>query len=106
MPVDARLDYMVWFHFAEIDLSVNKPGQRVFDVMINEQNVSREDIFKQVGSFAAYSWYYIVRNLNTTTLSVKLVPVVGAPIICGVENYAIVTTDLSTDPDEGTYMGI
>ncbi|XP_058194338.1 receptor-like protein 4 [Rhododendron vialii] len=100
LPVDARLDYMVWFHFAEIDVSVNQPGQRVFDVWINEQNVSREDIYKQVGSFAAYSWYYIVRNLNTTTLSVKLVPVVGAPIICGVENYAIVTTDLSTDPDE------
>ncbi|KAI8527627.1 hypothetical protein RHMOL_Rhmol12G0090100 [Rhododendron molle] len=100
LPVDARLDYMVWFHFAEIDVSVNQPGQRVFDVMINEQNVSREDIYKRVGSFAAYSWYHIVRNLNTTTLSVKLVPVVGAPIICGVENYAIVTTDLSTDPDE------
>lgn len=101
LQVDAKLDYLVWFHFAEIDVSVNGPGQRVFDVWINEQNVSRVDIYKQVGSFAAYSWYYTVHNLSSTTLSVKLVPIVGAPIICGLENYAIVPADLSTVPDQG-----
>ncbi|KAL7001232.1 hypothetical protein U1Q18_002384 [Sarracenia purpurea var. burkii] len=100
LPVDAKLDYLVWFHFAEIDGSVTKSGQRVFDVVINDENVSRVDIFKEVGSFAAYSWHHTVNNLSSTVLSVKFVPVVGVPLICGLENYAIVPVDLSTVPDQ------
>ncbi|KAL6969815.1 hypothetical protein U1Q18_029528 [Sarracenia purpurea var. burkii] len=100
LPVDAKLDYLMWFHFAEIDVSVTKPGQRVFDVVVNDKNVSRVDIYKQVGSFAAYSWHYTVNNLSSSLLSVKLVPVVGAPLICGLENYAIVLADLSTVLDQ------
>ena len=101
LPVDAKLDYLVLLHFAEIDVSVNRARQRVFDVVINEKNVSRVDIYKEVGGFAAYSWYYTATNLSSVILSVKLLPVVGAPIICGLENYAIVPTDLSTAPDQG-----
>ncbi|PSS13418.1 LRR receptor-like serine/threonine-protein kinase precursor [Actinidia chinensis var. chinensis] len=104
LPVDAKLDYLVLLHFAEIDVSVNRAGQRVFDVVINEKNVSRVDIYKEVGGFAAYSWYYTATNLSSVILSVKLLPVVGAPIICGLENYAIVPTDLSTAPDQAIAM--
>uniref|UniRef100_A0A5B7B3U0 Malectin-like domain-containing protein n=2 Tax=Davidia involucrata TaxID=16924 RepID=A0A5B7B3U0_DAVIN len=100
LPVDAKLDYLVWFHFAEIDSSVTRPGQRVFDVFINGKNLTRIDIYKQVGSFAAYSWHYTVKNLSSTILSVQLHPVVGAPVISGLENYAIVPADLSTVPDQ------
>lgn len=106
LPVDAKLDYLVWFHFAEIDVSVSREGQRVFDVVINDKNVNRVDIYKQVGSFAAYSWPYTVKNLSSTILSLKLVPVVGAPILCGLENYAIVPADLKTLPDQGNLMHI
>ncbi|KAM7487596.1 hypothetical protein LguiB_025080 [Lonicera macranthoides] len=104
LPVDAKLDYLVWFHFAEIDVSVSREGQRVFDVVINDKNVTRVDIYKQVGSFAAYSWHYTVKNLSSTILSLELVPVVGAPILCGLENYAIVPADLKTLPDQVTAM--
>ncbi|XP_022881995.1 receptor-like protein kinase At3g21340 isoform X1 [Olea europaea var. sylvestris] len=100
LPVDAKLDYLLWFHFAEIDVSVNKAGQRVFDVFVNGENVNRVDVYKQVGGFAAYDWSYVVKNLRTTTLSVRLEAVVGAPIICGLENYAIVPVDLKTSPDQ------
>lgn len=100
LQVDAKLDYLLWFHFAEIDTSVTKSGQRVFDVSINEENVSRIDIFKEVGSFHGLSWHYVVKNLSSTVLTVKLVPVVGAPIISGLENYALVPADLSTVPDQ------
>ena len=31
LEVDAKLDYLLWFHFAEIDSTVKKAGQRVFD---------------------------------------------------------------------------
>ncbi|KAJ4960106.1 hypothetical protein NE237_020016 [Protea cynaroides] len=100
LSVDAKSDYLVWFHFAEIDSSVTMAGQRVFDVLINGRNVSRIDIFKQVGSFVALNWYYTVNNLNSTVLSVKFVPVVGPPLICGLENYALVPKDLSTVPEQ------
>ncbi|ERN05440.1 hypothetical protein AMTR_s00007p00239300 [Amborella trichopoda] len=100
LPVDTRLDYMVWFHFAEIDPGVTKAGQRVFDIFINEDNVSRIDIFKEVGGFTAFRWHYTVKNLNSTTLSIQLVPVVGTPLISGLENYALVPLDLSTVPEQ------
>ncbi|KAF9618254.1 hypothetical protein IFM89_000889, partial [Coptis chinensis] len=100
LSVDAKLDYLVWFHFAEIDSSVSGVGERVFDILINQRNVSRVDIFKQVGSYAAFSWHYTVKNLSSIFLNVKLVPVVGHPLICGLENYALVPKDLSTVPDQ------
>nr|GEX81853.1 putative leucine-rich repeat receptor-like serine/threonine-protein kinase At2g14440 [Tanacetum cinerariifolium] len=104
LPVDAKLDYLVWLHFAEIDVSVNAKGKRVFDVIINDENVTRIDIFKVVGGFAAYSYHYVAKNLSSTPLIVKLVPVVGSPLICGLENYAIVPADVKTVPDQVTAM--
>lgn len=104
LEVDAKLDYLLWLHFAEIDSKVKKVGQRVFDVVVNEQNATRIDILKEVGSFAAYDWHYIVKNLSSSTLSVKLVPVVGVPLISGLENYALVPVDLSTDPQQGMFF--
>ncbi|CAI0552575.1 unnamed protein product [Linum tenue] len=99
IQVDAKMDYLLWFHFAEIESSVNKKGQRVFDVLVNEKNAGRVDVFAQVGSFAAYSFSYTVHNLSSTTLSVKLVPVAGGtPIISGIENYALVPNDIATLP--------
>ncbi|XP_022155199.1 receptor-like protein kinase At3g21340 [Momordica charantia] len=100
LPVDAKLDYLVWLHFAEIDSSVKKAGQRMFDVFINGNNATRVDIFAKVGSFAAYSWSYTVKNLSSLSLTVKLVGVVGSPLLSGLENYALVPRDLSTVPDQ------
>ncbi|GER29860.1 leucine-rich repeat protein kinase family protein [Striga asiatica] len=104
LPVDAKLDYLLIFHFAEIDVSVTRAGQRVFDVVVNGKNASRVDVFKEVGGFAAYDWSYLVMNLSSTILSVRLVPVVGSPVICGLENYAIVQVDLRTTPDQVVAM--
>ncbi|KAK7279564.1 hypothetical protein RJT34_24617 [Clitoria ternatea] len=98
LNVDAKMDYMVWLHFAEIDSSVKRVGERVFDVFLNGINVTRVDIYKQVGGFAAFSCHYTVRNLSTNVLSLKLVAVVGAPLISAIENYALVPIDPSTHP--------
>lgn len=103
LAVDAKLDYLLWFHFAEIDSSVTKAGQRVIEIVVNEKNVSEVDIFKAVGRFAAYSWHYVAKNLSSTELRVKLLPVVGAVLISGIENYALVPNDLSTVPEQGSY---
>lgn len=101
LPVDAKLDYLVWLHFAEIDSNVKKAGQRVFDVVINGNNATRIDIFAKVGSFAAYSWSCTMKNLSSSALIVKLVGVVGSPLLSGLENYALVPRDLSTAPEQG-----
>lgn len=101
LTVDAKLDYLLWFHFAEIGPGVTRAGQRVFDILINGKNVNRIDIYKEVGSFAAYNWHYTVKNLSSTVLKVRLVSVVGAALICGLENYALVPADLSTVPEQG-----
>ncbi|KEH43453.1 putative transferase [Medicago truncatula] len=98
LSVDAKMDYMVWLHFAEIDSSVKKEGERVFDVFINGNNVTRVDIYKEVGSFAAFTWHYTVKNLSSNVLGIKLVTVSGAPLICGFENYALVLNEPSTHP--------
>ncbi|XP_073223990.1 receptor-like protein 4 isoform X2 [Cicer arietinum] len=98
LGVDAKMDYMVWLHFAEIDSSVKKAGERVFDVLVNGNNATRVDIYKEVGSFAAFTWHYTVKNLSTNVLGIKLVAVSGAPLICGFENYALVPKDPSTHP--------
>ncbi|KAL7149310.1 hypothetical protein ABFS83_05G030800 [Erythranthe nasuta] len=104
LPVDAKMDYLLVFHFAEIDVSVTKAGQRVFDVIVNGDNASRIDVYKEVGGFYAYDWSYVVKNLSSTTLSVRLESVVGAPVICGLENYAIVPVDLKTVPEQAIAM--
>lgn len=101
LGVDAKLDYLLWFHFAEIDVSVTKVGQRVFDVVVNGEIVRRVDIYKEVGGFSAFDFSHVVKNLSSTTLSVRLEPVVGPPVICGVENYAVVPLDLKTTFDQG-----
>ncbi|KAF3788975.1 putative LRR receptor-like serine/threonine-protein kinase [Nymphaea thermarum] len=100
LTVDARTDYMIWFHFAEIDPRITKSGERVFDIYINGKNVNRVDIFEQVGNYTAFTWNYILRKLNSTLLRVRLVPVVGAPLICGLENYAMLPLDYVTVPSQ------
>ncbi|KAF8040212.1 hypothetical protein BT93_B2443 [Corymbia citriodora subsp. variegata] len=104
LEVDAKMDYLLWLHFAEIDSKVSGAGQRVFDVVVNGENLTRVDIYKEVGRFAAHDWHYILKNLSDTTLSVRLEPVVGVPSISGLENYALVPVDLSTDPEQVVAM--
>ncbi|XP_048136970.1 receptor-like protein 4 isoform X2 [Rhodamnia argentea] len=104
LEVDAKMDYLLWLHFAEIESKTSGAGQRVFDVVVNGDNLTRVDIYKEVGLFAAYDWHYTLKNLSSTTLSVKLEPVVGVPLISGLENYALVPVDLSTDPEQVAAM--
>ncbi|RYR56503.1 hypothetical protein Ahy_A05g022199 isoform A [Arachis hypogaea] len=104
LSVDAKLDYLLWLHFAEIEGKVRKAGERVFDVWVNDENLTRIDIYRSVGGFAAYTWHHTVKNLSSSVLSVKLKGVKGAPLICGVENYALVPNDPSTVPQQAVAM--
>ncbi|XP_050375061.1 receptor-like protein 4 [Argentina anserina] len=104
LNVDAKLDYLLWFHFAEIDPKMNKVGDRVFDIIINDKNVTRVDIYKEVGSFRAYTWHYTVKNLSSVHLNVTLKAAAGSPIISGLENYAMVPADVATLPEQVVAM--
>ncbi|KAJ0973431.1 hypothetical protein J5N97_021390 [Dioscorea zingiberensis] len=67
-------------------LSASRPrGIRCFD----QRGECHENRYiEAVGGFTAFKWHYVAENLTSTPLSVKLVPVIGKPIISGLENYA------------------
>jgi hypothetical protein len=93
---------MLWFHFAEIDPSISRPNERVFDILVNDAVVFRYvDVFDKVGKFAAYDLQHTARNLSNATLSITLRPLVGIPLICGIENYALLHKDASTNRNDG-----
>ncbi|KAJ7527161.1 hypothetical protein O6H91_16G039600 [Diphasiastrum complanatum] len=101
LTVDSSLDYMIWFHFAEIDPGVSGPGERVFNISLNDQVVfPNVDIFKEVGKFAALDLKYIVKNLTGSIINITLSPVFGSPLLSAVENYAILHMNLATDRTE------
>ncbi|WVZ10527.1 hypothetical protein V8G54_015057 [Vigna mungo] len=74
LRVDAKLDYLVWLHFAEIEGRVRRVGGRVFDVYINGDNLTRVDIYKQVGGFAAFTWHHTEFELLNGNLLEGQVP--------------------------------
>lgn len=62
-------------------------------MLVNGVNVNRIDVFKAVGYFKVYDWYYVAKNLSSIRLIVRLNFVVGNFIFCGLENYVIVFND-------------
>ncbi|KAH9541771.1 hypothetical protein CY35_14G083200 [Sphagnum magellanicum] len=104
--VDSNLDYAIWLHFAEIDPSVKAQGQRVFDVRINNQVVLPNlDIYKLAGGpFSAYDWHFTVVNLTGSSLTIDFEAKIGPPLICGLEVYALLTADLTTNVTEAMAM--
>ncbi|OAE31305.1 hypothetical protein AXG93_1962s1620 [Marchantia polymorpha subsp. ruderalis] len=103
--VDSSLDYMLWFHFAEFEPSISGPGQRVFNITVNEDVIFTEvDVFKLAGNYAALSLNYTYSNLTDTNLVVTFEPVIGEPLICGMEVLAILEVEIGTDSREAAAM--
>jgi len=104
--VDAQLDYQIWLHFAEIDPNITKPGERVFNVSVNNEVAFEAlDIFKTVGGGnAALDLLYTVHNLTGDLLNVTLTPVDGSPLICGLEILALLPSDIATNATQALAM--
>lgn len=99
--VDAKLDYQVWFHLAEIDPNMTTAG-RVFNVSVNNVVVlSGLDLFQRVGLNTAFDFLYTVRNLTGSNLVISFTPQVGSPLACGLEVLAILKADIATNVTEG-----
>lgn len=103
--VDAKLDYQIWFHFAEIDPNITAAGQRVFNVTVNNVAViTGLDLFQKAGLNTAFDVVYTVRNLTEGLLVISLIPLIGSPLICGVEVLAVLQADIAINVTEAAAM--
>jgi len=100
--VDAKLDYQVWFHLAEIGPNVTAAGQRVFSISVNEVVIlSGLDLFQRVGLNTAFDFLYTVRNLTGGNLVISFNAQIGSPLVCGLEVLAVLQADIATNLTEG-----
>jgi len=103
MEVDPNSNYSVWLHFSEIDPSITKAGQRVFDILING-----DVAFKDVDIISLNGGPKAALVLNTTvavdgrSLTVSLLPVTGNhAIINAIEVFKIIAAEAKTLYTEG-----
>ncbi|XP_061371465.1 receptor-like protein 4 [Gastrolobium bilobum] len=102
LEVDPNRNYSIWLHFAEIDNSVTGVGQRVFDIMINDDRAFKDvDIVKLSGDL------YTALVLNTTvgvdgrTLTITLSPKEGdLAIINAIEIFEVIMAESKTLSEE------
>ena len=84
LPVDGEGLYRVRLHFAEVH-EASRRGQRVFDVLVEEALWIRDiDVAGQVGTYRPATREISVYAADAT-LSLRLVPKVGRPMLSGVE---------------------
>ncbi|KAE8719939.1 hypothetical protein F3Y22_tig00109924pilonHSYRG00095 [Hibiscus syriacus] len=102
MDVDPNKNYSIWLHFAEIDASIRGAGQRVFDVLINDDTVFENiDVVERSGD------RYTALVLNKTiavsgrTLTITLHPKSGNhAILNAIEVFQVIAAESKTSPDE------
>ncbi len=84
-PVVGIGPYRVQLHFAELDADAAGPGMRVFNVTAeNAVTIPDVDVFASVGFARAHSRVAYV-NVDDGALTLSFEPVVGEPMISGVE---------------------
>ena len=104
LEVDPNRNYSVWLHFAEIDNSVTAAGQRVFNIIINDDHA-----FKDVDIVELSGDIYTALVLNTTVtvngriLTITLKPKEGnLAIINAIEIFEVIMAESKTISEEGT----
>ena len=86
IPIPARAaDYTVQLHFAELVYITS--GQRIFDILINDQLVARQvDIVDAVGPNTAHVISFVTKVINdASAITVELIPLRESPIIAAIE---------------------
>lgn len=72
----------------------------MFGIIFTGINLHWIDIFKGVGSFTAFHWQQTAHNFTKPTMRIMLAPLTGTPIISGLENYALISMDFTTETSE------
>ncbi|KAL2931844.1 Receptor-like protein 4 [Bienertia sinuspersici] len=102
LDVEPNSNYSIWFHFAEIDPSITKAGERVFNILING-----DVVFKAVDIVSLSGDVKTALVLNTTvaidgqTLTINLQPKnEGHATITAIEVFRVITVEAKTSADE------
>lgn len=90
--------YEVRLHFAETWSGVTAVGQRVFDVLVENQiAIDNLDVFAVAGANTAYT-VTLPATVTDGQLTIGLRHVVQNPFICGIEVFSLGTGGLDTEP--------
>ncbi|KAJ7247111.1 hypothetical protein O6H91_Y427000 [Diphasiastrum complanatum] len=95
--VEPNQNYSIWLHFAEISPNITQKGQRIFQILVNDQ-----PLFMGVDIVGYSGGPFTAIVLNKTifvegrTLTLTLKPVQGGILINGFEIYQLVPMEYTT----------
>ncbi|KAA8519756.1 hypothetical protein F0562_014012 [Nyssa sinensis] len=100
MDVDPNRNYSIWLHFAEIDTSVTGVGQRVFDILINDDVAFQDvDIVNMSGDANSALVLNKTVAVNGRTLTITMHPTKGShAIINAIEIFEVIMAESKTLP--------
>lgn len=98
MDVEPNSNYSIWLHFAEIDSSITKAGQRVFDILINGDVAFKAvDIIKMSGNVKTALVLNKTVAIDGRTLTINLNPINGShAIISAIEVFLVLSAEAKT----------
>ncbi|XP_073061410.1 receptor-like protein 4 [Primulina eburnea] len=102
IEVEPTRNYSIWLHFAEIDPSVTKANQRVFDILLNGDVAFPDvDIIGMAGDINSAVVLNTTVVVSGRTLTITLHPTKGThAIISAIELFELVLAESKTLPDE------
>lgn len=102
VEVEPTRNYSLWLHFAEIDSSITGVGQRVFDILINGDNVKPDfDIVSMAGGVNSAYVLNTTVSVSGRSLTITLEPKKGHyAIISAIELLEMVLAESKTLPAE------
>ncbi|GAA0153546.1 hypothetical protein LIER_11758 [Lithospermum erythrorhizon] len=102
MDVEPNKNYSIWLHFAEIDPSVTKDGQRVFNILINGDTVFHDvDIVKMAGGINSALVLNATVPVSGRTLTITIETTKGShAIINAIEVFEVIMSESQTLRDE------
>lgn len=104
-PIEPSQNYSIWLHFAEIGKLVTGAGQRVFNVLYNEQMLFQGvDIWSLAGGANAAVVLNRTVLVDGKTLTLAFQPVVGNILVCAIEVYQIMERERPTQKEEGMVL--
>lgn len=106
MDVDPNKNYSLWLHFAEIDPGVTHQGQRVFDILINDDVAFKNvDIIRMTGKPNTALVLNKTVAVRGRTLTIVFRPAKGSQaIINAIEVFEVIPAEFKTLTEEGMHI--
>ena len=106
IDVDPNRKYSLWLHFAEIDQKITEKGQRIFDILINDDIAFKDvDIIGMSGGTNTALVLNRTLDVNSRTLTISFKPLNGGrAIVNAIEVFEVISAEFKTITDEGVYI--